>query len=31
MAHPAVLELKKIEGRFFPKFDDWLSLMLAAF
>ena len=31
MAHPAVLELNKIEGRFFPKFDDWLSLMLAAF
>jgi type I restriction-modification system DNA methylase subunit len=31
MAHPAFLELKKIEGRFFPKFDDWLSLMLAAF
>jgi hypothetical protein len=32
MTHPAVLELKKIEGeRFFRKFDDWLGLMLAAF
>jgi hypothetical protein len=29
--HPAVRELKKIEGRFFTKFDDWLDLMLAAF
>lgn len=24
-------ELRKIEGRFFRKFDDWLELMLAAF
>ena len=32
VTHPAVLELKKIEGeRFFRKFDDWLGLMLAAF
>jgi hypothetical protein len=32
MTHPAVHELKKIEGeRFFRKFDDWLGLMLAAF
>lgn len=32
MTHPAVRELKKIEGeRFFRKFDDWLGLMLAAF
>jgi len=29
--HPAVRELRKIEGRFFRKFDDWLDLMLAAF
>lgn len=29
--HPAVQELRKIEGRFFRKFDDWLDLMLSAF
>ena len=29
--HPAVRELRQIEGRFFRKFDDWLDLMLAAF
>ncbi|WP_041787788.1 hypothetical protein [Rhodomicrobium vannielii] len=29
--HPAVRELRKIEGRFFQKFDDWLDLMLSAF
>ncbi|MDX2264335.1 MAG: N-6 DNA methylase [Hyphomicrobiales bacterium] len=29
--HPAVRELKNIEGRFFATFDTWLGLMLAAF
>ena len=29
--HRAVRELRKIDGRFFRKFDDWLDLMLAAF